>query len=363
MFRVLGSIDALNKRMNLRLTHHDVNWVYNLHRLAGQGYYLKSRYPEVRLIQCLPTSNKNLKEDFLIFTGEWHDGLPCPTVEGKPGGRLVIDLYYLAREHISFTFIMFVSHSFNFRINGFADRRYTKPNLRLVNKESLDRLLKAEIYVNEANGQLRVAHLILGYTPLSFAFQAPKCVIRARDPRLHRISVAYEGFIVPEGIPLPQYTSRTEPLSVASVSAGTFPPLPSLRKKGTKRGRKKEKGEDIVVTVSESSDELGISGQPIRTEEDSDEMGIQRKPQKSLLELMEGQPGKSIPAKTISPQASSLPAGSPPPAPRHPPRSTPQPVLPNTVEPKRRRGQKDEEAADTSKSRPTREEDDQRAAK
>ena len=50
MFRVLGSIDALNKRMNLGLTHHDVNWVYNLHRLGGQGYYLKSRYLEIRLI-------------------------------------------------------------------------------------------------------------------------------------------------------------------------------------------------------------------------------------------------------------------------------------------------------------------------
>ena len=64
MFRVLGSIEALNERMNLELTHHDVNWVYNLHHLKQQGYYLKSRHPEVRLIQCLPTSNKGLKEDF-----------------------------------------------------------------------------------------------------------------------------------------------------------------------------------------------------------------------------------------------------------------------------------------------------------
>ena len=91
MFRVLGSVDVLNERMDLKLTHHDVNWVYNLYNLKGQGYYLKSRYPEVRLIQCLPTSNKNLKEDFLIFFGEWHDGLPCPMVEGVPSGSVVID--------------------------------------------------------------------------------------------------------------------------------------------------------------------------------------------------------------------------------------------------------------------------------
>ena len=64
MFRVLGSIETLNERMNLNLTHHDVNWVYSLHNLKGQGYYLKSRHFAVRLIQRLPISNKNLKEDF-----------------------------------------------------------------------------------------------------------------------------------------------------------------------------------------------------------------------------------------------------------------------------------------------------------
>ena len=91
MFRVLKSIEALNERMNLNLTYHDVNWVYNLHHLKRQGYYLKSRYPAVRLIQYLPTLNKNLKKDFLIFSRKWHDGLPCPVEEGVPGGNVVID--------------------------------------------------------------------------------------------------------------------------------------------------------------------------------------------------------------------------------------------------------------------------------
>ena len=67
MFRVLGSIEALNERMNLNLTHHGVNWIYNLHNLKGQGYYLKSRYLEIRLIQCLPLSNEGLKDDFFYF--------------------------------------------------------------------------------------------------------------------------------------------------------------------------------------------------------------------------------------------------------------------------------------------------------
>ena len=57
MFRILGSVDALKEKMGLGLTHHDVNWIYNLHHLKGQGYYLKSRYLEVRLIQYLSDSN------------------------------------------------------------------------------------------------------------------------------------------------------------------------------------------------------------------------------------------------------------------------------------------------------------------
>ena len=90
MFGVLGSIEALNERMNLNLTHHDINWIYNLQHLKGQGYYFKSRQSEVRLIQCLPISNKGLKKDFLIFSGRWHDGLPCPVKEGEPGGKLTV---------------------------------------------------------------------------------------------------------------------------------------------------------------------------------------------------------------------------------------------------------------------------------
>ena len=35
MFRILSSVDAFNEKMSLNLTHHDVNWVYNLHHLKG----------------------------------------------------------------------------------------------------------------------------------------------------------------------------------------------------------------------------------------------------------------------------------------------------------------------------------------
>ena len=86
MFRILGCVDVLNEKMGLRLTHHDVNWCYNLQNLRGKSYYMKTRDDRVRLIQCLPESNKGLNKDYLIVSGEWHDGLPCPMVEGEPGG-------------------------------------------------------------------------------------------------------------------------------------------------------------------------------------------------------------------------------------------------------------------------------------
>ena len=55
-------------------------------------------------------------------------------------------------------------------------------------------------------------------------------MIEAKDPWLHRINVAYEGFVVPQGIPLPQYSPLTEPLPVAGLAAAatSSPPPPPL---------------------------------------------------------------------------------------------------------------------------------------
>ena len=86
LFRVLGSVDALNKQIGLGLTWHDVVWMYECHLLTDLSYYLKFRSSNVRLISCLPKSNKSMKDDFLIASGEWHDGLHCSTQDGAPGG-------------------------------------------------------------------------------------------------------------------------------------------------------------------------------------------------------------------------------------------------------------------------------------
>ena len=72
--------------MNLGLTWHSVVHMYECHSLASVEYYLKSRSDVVRLISCIPKSNKGLKDDYLVASWEWHDGFHCLVQVGKPGG-------------------------------------------------------------------------------------------------------------------------------------------------------------------------------------------------------------------------------------------------------------------------------------
>ena len=73
-------------KIGTHLTHHDINGVYNCQRGKDMGYYFNCKVPAIRLISCIPKTNKGMDEDFLIVSGEWHDGLHCPTQDGEPGG-------------------------------------------------------------------------------------------------------------------------------------------------------------------------------------------------------------------------------------------------------------------------------------
>ena len=68
-FRVLGAIDALDRHLGLGLTWYDVAYLYEGHQEARAGFYLKSWSSAIKLISCLPKSNKGLKDDFLIVLG------------------------------------------------------------------------------------------------------------------------------------------------------------------------------------------------------------------------------------------------------------------------------------------------------
>ena len=112
------------------------------------------------------------------------------------------------------------------------------------------------------------------------------------------------------------------------------------------------------VDLTESLNEFEIFNQPSSPKNLPEEIGIQRKPQKSLMELIEGQLGRGGPGKFAQPKL-------PPPLPNSPPRA-PQPNLPSRTEQpdlKRRIEQKGKDVMETGRSRPTHEEKAQRAAK
>ena len=76
------------------------------------------------------------------------------------------------------------------------------------------------------------------------------------------------------------------------------------------------------------------------------------------MELIEDQPGRGAPGKSTQPKL-------PPPPPKSP-LPPPQPSLPSgpePVDPKRKREQKGKDVVETGRSRPTREDEAQRAAK
>ena len=53
--------------------------------------------------------------------------------------------------------------------------------------------------MNEGDYQVKATHEILEYDPIQKSFAASKYVIKAKDPRLQKVTVAKHGFFLPEG--------------------------------------------------------------------------------------------------------------------------------------------------------------------
>ena len=77
--------------------------------------------------------------------------------------------------------------------------------------------MKAEVFVH-IDGQLRVAHLILDYIPISKTFQVLKCIIKARDPCLQRISVAALRFLIISPIPTGKLSTGPIPKGIPKAA-------------------------------------------------------------------------------------------------------------------------------------------------
>ena len=152
--------------------------------------------------------------------------------------------------------------------------------------------------MNEADNQIRAAHKILEYNPIQKSFLAPKYVIRAKDPWLHRITIAEHRFLLFEGSLIPEGVSLSGPSSshqAAEVEGGKVESEERVADLGPS-----EDEFGVLDQVNLSKDPSGDLGDPSLTEADllsigtssQAEMGFKRKPPTNLFDLIKGQPGK-----------------------------------------------------------------------
>ena len=127
-------------------------------------------------------------------------------------------------------------------------------------------------------------------------------MIKAKDPRLHRIIVVEQGFLLPEG---------------SFAQGGATLASSSSSQQVVKAEEVGAEGKEQVVELGQSEDEFGAFDQvdlsedpfgdldnPSLTKADLQktssqaEMGFKRKPPTSLLDLIEGQSGKDALGKS-----------------------------------------------------------------
>ena len=130
--------------------------MYECHKLASAGYYHKSRFEVIKLISCLPKSNKGMKDDYLIVSREWSDGFNCLTRARDPGrvplGSVPLegDLAFLAYSFFLLSFylllvIIFVNLTIIFFSDIFADKNNVALRISLTNVQALNYLMRSEI--------------------------------------------------------------------------------------------------------------------------------------------------------------------------------------------------------------------------
>ena len=147
----------------------------------------------------------------------------------------------------------------------------------------METVLKAAVFVNEEDGQVRAVHKILGYKPIQKSFAAPKHVIRANDPRLQKITVVEHRFLISEGSPVPKgiLLVGSSPSHQAAEDEGDL----GLSEEGFSVFDQANSFEDLSGDLGDldlSVAELLSVGTSSRAE-----MGFKRKPPTSLFDLIE----------------------------------------------------------------------------
>ena len=204
------------------------------------------------------------------------------------------------------------------------------PRISLINMPTLNYLLRSQIFVND-DEQLRAAHLILDYKPISRTFLDTGNSIRANDYRLAHIDVSRPHFLahhnlpsvahpILQGIPLAAQPLQQVPLG-QEVEEGAISSS-SLEVEINKFRFEEEETQVEAIVISEAEEEAGgyLSDQtlaPIITymedSSDNNEEEMAPKPSPSLKELMKARNKGPFPQEA---NKSKPPVNPPPPPPR-----------------------------------------------
>ena len=194
--------------------------------------------------------------------------------------------------------------------------------------------MKSQIFVID-DGQLRAAHLILDYEPLSKTFQEVNNAIKANDYRLARIDVSQPHFLVPydlplvnhpipQGVPLATQPIQQVPLGITVAKERTASSS-SLEEEIDKFQFKEEKPKEVeaifISEAEEETDEYSCVQAPasvITYVEDSSNSEVKEmapKSNQSLREFMKRRNKVSTPQEA---NKSKPPVNPPPPPPQLP---------------------------------------------
>ena len=187
-----------------------------------------------------------------------------------------------------------------------TDKEQVTPRITLINIPALNYLLRSQIFVND-DGQLRAAHLVLDYEPLSRSFQDVDNAIRANDYRYTHIDVSRPHFLaphdlppvdypIPQGVPLAAQPIQQVPLGQAVAEEG-IASTSSLEEEIDRFQFKEEmQGVEAVVIseVEEETDEYSCIQTPaliityVEDSSDNEAEEMAPKSSKSLRKLMKG---------------------------------------------------------------------------
>ena len=146
-----------------------------------------------------------------------------------------------------------------------TDKEHISPRISLTNVAALNYLLRSQIFVNN-DGQLRAAHLILDYEPISRTFQDVGNAIKANDYRLARIDVSRPTFLaphdlppvahsIPQGIPLAARPIQQVPFGQTAAQEG-IASSSSLEEEIDKFQFKEETQGVEAIVISEAKEEI-----------------------------------------------------------------------------------------------------------